>query len=503
MRGISRNWLPPSSLRVLAGLGVFLGFGLAMLVILLVTESVLTVWKLLQDLPTWFLLGYLGGVSALSGLAAFVLWRILRPKRKRPISSSATPKLHPEELQTRIAEASTQGIAVDEAQRELEELERRRSRGDIYVALFGSISVGKSSLIRALLPEAEVEIDPRGGTTHQVAHYHWTNPAGEPLTLTDLPGLFEPDGTYTTLAKEETQRAHIVIYVCDSDLTRNQYDEIRSLLNLDKPLLLAMNKADLYTQEELTQITERLRERLEGTREVEVIPIQAGGNEEITRIYPDGREEIATRERAPAVEQLMTALLEQIQRLRGSLDASRDRSLLALSGRKLESAVQKHRQRESQALVKKYTRRAIVGALAAVTPGTDVLIQGYLGIQMVKDLCKLYDVPTRDIDIRKFIDLVSQHVGKTLPMLLAISGNVLKAFPGMGTVTGALLHTVAYSLIFESLGKCVALTLDEYGELQPRRAISLFEETLGENLDIRARETAKAVLEELRNRGSQ
>lgn len=499
MKSAPSKWLSFYSLRFLAGLAVFLGFAVAMLVLLWITEAVLTVWSLLRELPPWFLGAYLIGIVVLSTLGALLVWRIIRP-RSPPAKTKLTSPATPQDLQTRIDEATQRGVVVADAKRELEELERRQRSGQVYVALFGSVSVGKSSLIQALLPDAEVEVDPRGGTTREVRHYHWTTPQGQELLLTDLPGLFEPGGALTEAAREETQRAHLVLYVCDGDLTRDQYEEVRTLAELDKPLLLALNKADLYTPEELEQIQKRLGERTASDNEAQIIPIRTGGTEEVTRVYPDGREEVVIRQRSPDVTQLTGTLIERIDQLGARLESARDRGFLALSEAKLERAMREHRKRETERLVKQYTRRAIVGALAAVTPGTDILIQGYLGMQLVKDLCRVYDVPARDVDVRRFVELASQHVGKTLPMLLAISGNVFKAFPGLGTITGGLIHAVAYGLIFESLGKCVARTLDEYGELQPRRTLSLFEEDLSEDLEVRARQHAKVALEEIQKK---
>ena len=48
--------------------------------------------------------------------------------------------------------------------------------------------------------------------------------------------------------------------------------------------------------------------------------------------------------------------------------------------------------------VQGYSRKAVFGALAAVSPGTDILIQGYLGLNLVKELCALYEVPAREMD---------------------------------------------------------------------------------------------------------
>jgi hypothetical protein len=87
-------------------------------------------------------------------------------------------------------------------------------------------------------------------------------------------------------------------------------------------------------------------------------------------------------------------------------------------------------------------------------------------------------------------------VNKTVPVLLAVAGNALKAFPGVGTLTGGLVHAVAYGLLFDSLGRAVADTLAARGALPEQVALKSFEEKLREDVEGRARRLARIVLAE-------
>ncbi|MBE9526350.1 MAG: GTP-binding protein, partial [Proteobacteria bacterium] len=149
---------------------------------------------------------------------------------------------------------------------------------------------------------------------------------------------------------------------------------------------------------------------------------------------------------------------------------------------------------QSSRMVKSYTNKAMVAALATISPGTDILVQGYLGIHMIKDLCKIYDVPASDIDANQLIKLIQSRMKKTLPLLLAIAGNGFKAFPGIGTVTGGLMHAVAYGMIFDTLGRSVARTLEVTGELSPVLVSDLYKENLSENIESRTKDFVKMVL---------
>jgi hypothetical protein len=138
----------------------------------------------------------------------------------------------------------------------------------------------------------------------------------------------------------------------------------------------------------------------------------------------------------------------------------------------------------------------VVGALAAISPGTDILIQGYFGTAMTRDLCALFGAAPRDLDIEEFLSLSQSRVGRTLPLSLAVAGNGLKAFPGVGTVAGGLVHAVAYGLIFDALGRSLVLTLSRHGELVAATAAKEFEEGISEHLEAGVRRIAKMALDE-------
>lgn len=485
-----RSWMP---FRLLLATGASIGVALLLILVLYLTDLILSVWERLQHAPVAFWVVYLLILSSLAGGGAYVIWRALR--LGRPAGASRKPvSARPPDEPSLVAEVERQesaGVQVEAIRRELEELQRRRAAGEIFVAVFGEISAGKSSLIRALLPDTEIAVDVRGGTTRQVSYYAWTSPAGDKLILADLPGLNEADGALDQLARDEALRAHVVIYVCEGDLTRDQYQALRTLLDLGAPVIVALNKIDRYTAEELEQVRARLAERV-GER-LEVAPVQCGGHEEVTRIYHDGREETALRERPARVDELRVLLQRYLDADPQVLDALRDASVFVLAQRKLDTAVAQHRREKADAIVQSYSRKAVFGALAAVSPGTDVLIQGYLGFNLLKELCALYEAPAREVDMQRFLDLAGNQIRRNLNLLLALVGNIFKAFPGVGTVVGGMIHAVVYGLIFESLGKAVARSLESRGELASGPTLRMFEDDLSEDLEARTKRLAQLV----------
>jgi predicted GTPase len=100
------------------------------------------------------------------------------------------------------------------------------------------MSSGKTSLIRALAPDSQAEntpVDVRGGTTRAVARYTWQTLDGDRLIIADVPGFNEVGNRAPEIAREEAIRAHLVVYVCEGDLTRDQWNDITELQRYGNP----------------------------------------------------------------------------------------------------------------------------------------------------------------------------------------------------------------------------------------------------------------------------
>lgn len=458
--------------------------------LLLLTQVALNVFDRLADAPMAVQFGFWALVMVIATGFLWLAVALVWPARQKPVVEPEPPQDH-DELKARLAAAEERGVDVSEAQAELDRLQSPNG-GTVSVALLGEISVGKSSLIKALIPSAAVEVGVLGGTTQAVRRYHWDSEHGDRITLVDLPGL-GLDADTTIL--EEAQRCHVLVYVCEADLTRQESDALEHYLKLAKPTVVAINKSDQYTPGELAEVKTRLQQRLAAfeRNSVPVVTVVSGGEERVLEVV-DGNERSVSRSRSPAVWPLSEALGEVLATDGSIVEELRDRAVFALAHNKLLAAEASYRFSEASSVVKSYTRKAMLGALAAVSPGTDLLIQGYLATAMVRSLCRLYGIAPKDIDIEQFLDLAQEQLGNSVPLLLAVAGNGLKAFPGAGTLAGGLVHAVAYGLVFDSLGRGLKTTLEEGGRFGAQQAAERFKETLDGDLQARALEVAKMAL---------
>jgi hypothetical protein len=459
-------------------------------------ERALALAQRFLALPTW-LQWTLGGVLLICAAAGLiVLWWLLRPRRRRrppPVPDRGS-------LEQRIGQLRERGADTGALAFELGELDRRRLSARVYVALFGEISTGKSSLIRALAPHAQVVSDARGGTTRNVGHYDGVLPDGRTLVLADVPGSREAGGdAHETLAREEALRAHAVIYLCAGDLNRSQADELRWLAEFSKPLLLALNKADQWTAVERDQLLARLGRQSRGIASA-VLAISAGGSERYQRPLADGGIESVERQRKPAIEPLLHALERLTAPGAEGLENLRGNAVLAGLHQRTGTLEAQSRAEEAERIVRKYARRAIVGALAAVAPGSDLVIQGVLAAGLTRALAELYGVKVSDVQIEDFVQQAKLTLRTGSSIVLAVAGNALKAFPGLGTLGGGILHAFAYALIFDSMGRALAASLAERHSLDQDDAGARLKELLADAGKTRLRQLAALTMEAVRER---
>jgi len=500
---MSQNLQPSKLIRIGLALAVVLLTLLLLLAVLFLTDTALSVWGRLKEGPAWFFYLYAGGFLAICSVGGFALWRLLRPRfgrKARLMRREAPTMLDREQLEERLEKGEAAGMDMAVVRRELALLRERKAAGRIHVSFFGEISSGKSSLIKALLPEARLEISATGGTTQDIATYHWRSSSGDELILTDMPGTNQVGGGLDDMARSEAMRSHLVVYVCEGDLSRTQFEDLSALLELDKPVIVALNKTDRYSGKDLGLLLARLRGRLgedkgEATREVDLVAVQAGGKREAVRVLPDGTEELVVRDIPPRVDGLRDALQRHMDEDPAVLEKLRDTSVFVLLAKRLDEAELAHRRARAEQLTRSYSKKAMIGAMAAITPGSDLVIQGYLGVSMAKELANLYEVPVRQMDTDLLLELVQKRVARSTTIMLAVAGNALKAFPGLGTLAGGITHAAAYGMIFESLGKALALSLESRGALRPTQAAQVFEESLSEDLEARAKRFARLALE--------
>ena len=104
-----------------------------------------------------------------------------------------------------------------------------------------------------------------------------------------------------------------------------------------------------------------------------VVAVSAGGETEVLQRGEDGAE-TAVRQRRPADIGVLVVAINRLLEDSADIDERLDRAVFRLAADRLAEAEQQYRQQRSEQLIRSATRKAVIGSLAAVSPGTDVLI---------------------------------------------------------------------------------------------------------------------------------
>jgi len=439
-------------------LWILLALAVLLLAGMLLQALNLLLWQLSAWLPAWLV-----GPLLLLALVALLLaawqvgwpwWQALRRRRREPGGPSPQPRpsSRREAAERNLAAIeSTLERVRDAVEREALEQERRRvqgelERGDLHLVVFGSGSVGKTSLIRALLRELVGEVGAPMGSTTTASRYRLRLKGLErAVLLEDTPGILEGGDAgrqREELARRQAALADLLVLVVDGDLRAAELEVFDTLAGLGKRLLLVLNKCDLRGEREEARLLELLRRRTLGRiAGDDVIPASASPQ---SVPMPGGR----PLQPQPEVEAL-------VQRLAAVLRADGEELIadnLLLQCRQLGEAsrrlLDRQRRRDAEAIV---DRTMWIGAgVLAVTPlpGLDLLGTAAVQAQMVLEIGRVYGV-TLD---RSAAQELAFTVGRSLAGLGMVKG-------GMALLSAALTLNLPALLVSRALQACTAAWL--------------------------------------------
>jgi len=439
-------------------LWILLALAVLLLAGMLLQALNLLLWQLSAWLPAWLV-----GPLLLLALVALLLaawqvgwpwWQALRRRRREPGDPSPQPRpsSRREAAERNLAAIeSTLERVRDAVEREALEQERRRvqgelERGDLHLVVFGSGSVGKTSLIRALLRELVGEVGAPMGSTTTASRYRLRLKGLErAVLLEDTPGILEGGDAgrqREELARRQAALADLLVLVVDGDLRAAELEVFDTLAGLGKRLLLVLNKCDLRGEREEARLLELLRRRTLGRiAGDDVIPASASPQ---SVPMPGGR----PLQPQPEVEAL-------VQRLAAVLRADGEELIadnLLLQCRQLGEAsrrlLDRQRRRDAEAIV---DRTMWIGAgVLAVTPlpGLDLLGTAAVQAQMVLEIGRVYGV-TLD---RSAAQELAFTVGRSLAGLGMVKG-------GMALLSAALTLNLPALLVSRALQACTAAWL--------------------------------------------
>lgn len=355
------------------------------------------------------------------GILVYYGYLFLRPRRSRRRSSPPRNKTEAAAATLGALEKQIQQIQDDVARRALEMRSQRLGsaldRRDVRIVVFGVGAAGKTSLINAMAGEIVGEVAaPMGTTTAPQGHRLTLTNLDRDLLLVDTPGIAEA-GVAGTEREERARQlaadADLLLFVIDNDLRRSEYSLVKALLQMGKRLLLVLNKADRYPEEDLQQIIAQLQLQLPALSPADIVVIAANPQ-------PISLESGGQMQGEPDIFPLLERLAEVLRHEGDALIAD----TLLLQSQNLRQAaehlIDQQRQKQAEAVVERYQWIGAGVIALAPLPGVDLLAAAAINAQMVVEISRVYNCP------------VSLEEGKRLALSLA------KTLTGLGIVKGSM-----------------------------------------------------------------
>ena len=321
--------------------------------------------------------------------------------------------------------------------------------GHLHLAVFGRVSTGKSSLLNALIGREVFSVSPLHGETKFSSIESWSEIESDGVFLIDTPGLDEAGGDdREALAREVASRADLVIFVVDSDITDSELSALKAAIGEGRPIIVALNKADLYTSAERDALLASLRTRTEGVIAADhIIAVAAQPRPQLVIDRDaDGNEVETRRSREPDVEALRIKLWDVLE-AEGNTLAALNASLFAANlsdqvGRRILNA----RKELGERLIRSYCIAKGAAVAFNPVPVADLFAAAFIDVGMVVHLSRVYDLP-----------LSRKEAGGIVRVIVA------EAAALMGTVWA--LHLVSSALKVGTIGLSTILTAGAQGAI--------------------------------------
>jgi small GTP-binding protein len=321
--------------------------------------------------------------------------------------------------------------------------------GYLHLAAFGRVSTGKSSLLNALTGSEAFSVSPLHGETKQSSMRAWNEVEAGGVFLIDTPGLDEAGGEgRETMAREVAGRSDLVIFVLDGDVTETELVALRTLLSQGRPVVVALNKIDLFTRDEREALLRSIHDKTDGIINTNnIVAVAAEPRPQVVvEVDAHGNEVQSERAREPDVEALRLRLWDILD-AEGKTLAALNASLFASDlsdqvGRRILAA----RRELGDRLVRTYCVGKGIAVAFNPVPVADLFAAAFVDIGMVIHLSRVYDLP-----------LSRREAGSLVKVIVAESAAL------MGTVWA--LHFVSSALKVGTAGLSTIVTAGAQGAI--------------------------------------
>lgn len=377
--------------------------------------------------------------------------------------------------------------------------------GQIHLSVFGRVSVGKSSLLNALLgTHQQFAVGPLHGVTQQAETAAWQQAPGGGVQVFDTPGIDEIDGeARSKIARDVAARSDLVLFVCDSDLTALERQAVAELAAQHRPLLVVLNKTDRYTTAERDSLLEQIREHVaDWVPAKRVLAAQAAPAPQTVIVQAaDGSETESRRPRVAdvtALRESLWSLLEQEGQALAAVGAG------LFAGQVSDDIARRMADLKRDAadrIVRGYCMAKGVAVALNPVPVADLAAAAALDVGLVVHLSRVYGLPITRHEAGKLVGVIFGQLALLMGAVWAVHtvSSVLKGLSaGLSTAVTAIAQgSVAWyaTYVVGQVAKQYFVAGKSWGPGGPKRAVQAVLDTVDKDSVLRdAKQALKTSL---------
>ena len=234
------------------------------------------------------------------------------------------------------------------------------------------------------------------------------------VVLVDTPGINEIGGKdRTELAETTARRADLILFVTDSDLNETEFSALVELAAIQKPMLLVVNKMDLYTQQQRDELMQVLTKHVADIIPAENIVQTTADPRAIEYVMhqPDGSTVTEWKKPEPQVEPLKQLILETFEREGQDLIALNAAMYAADKSDKISTLRVKMRNRSADQVIWTLATTKAIAVAANPIPAVDILSGVAVDALMISTLSKVYGLNFSMAQARGLAKGISKSAG--------------------------------------------------------------------------------------------
>jgi len=414
----------------------------------------------------------------------------------KPVKSHAKPSTKsstPGDTHLHIAKESLQELLSDkriptkvrdtlaEDYVQLEAMLEKLVHGHIHIAAVGRVSVGKSSLLNALLGTEKFSVSPLHGETRQINMADWTEADSGGIFLIDTPGLNEVEGeSREQMTRDLASRTDLILFVIDSDLTDSEKKALITIGKQNRPIILVINKSDRYSNHEQALLIDSVKKLTSGIVDDSniIFTCAQGKSQTVIMVDDENNEREIVRKLPPDVTQLKNKLW-QVLADEGKTLAALNASIFAGNcSDQISRHVLEVRQDLAGKLVRTYSISKGVAVAVNPVPVADLFAAAILDVSMVVHLSRVYGLPLTKYEASSLVKVICAQMLALIGTVWAvhfISSTLKIGTGGLSTmITAGGQGAIAYysSYVVGQVAKSYFAAGKSWGELGPKHVVT-------------------------------